>query len=53
MAGEHSIARKHLRGILAMVDSGGGVGELGLTGLLERMYCKFMRIFELEGQPYY
>ncbi|KAI1426870.1 hypothetical protein F5Y12DRAFT_238238 [Xylaria sp. FL1777] len=41
-AGEHTIARKHLKGVFAMVNSSGGAGELGLTGLLERMYRKFM-----------
>ncbi|KAK3353823.1 hypothetical protein B0T25DRAFT_545432 [Lasiosphaeria hispida] len=46
--GEHTIARKHLKGVLAMVDSSGGAGELGLTGLLERMYRKFMGVFKLE-----
>ncbi|KAI1746711.1 hypothetical protein F4782DRAFT_41216 [Xylaria castorea] len=47
-AGEHAIARKHLKGVLAMVDSSGGAGELGLTGLLERMYRKFMGTLELK-----
>lgn len=31
-----------------MVDSSGGAGELGLTGLLERMYRKFMGAFEIK-----
>ncbi|GAB1311917.1 hypothetical protein MFIFM68171_02127 [Madurella fahalii] len=47
-AGEHTIARKHLKGVLAMVDSSGGTRELGLTGLLERMYRKFMEALELK-----
>ncbi|TGJ79593.1 hypothetical protein E0Z10_g9167 [Xylaria hypoxylon] len=47
-AGEHTIARKHLKGVIAMVDSSGGVGELGLTGLLERMYRRFMGTLELK-----
>ncbi|KAI0451918.1 hypothetical protein F5B21DRAFT_485060 [Xylaria acuta] len=46
-AGEHTIARKHLKGVLAMVNSSGGAGELGLTGILERMYRKFMGALEL------
>ncbi|KAL2820657.1 hypothetical protein BJX63DRAFT_379851 [Aspergillus granulosus] len=32
--GEHAIARQHLKGVVAMVDSRGGAGELGLTDLL-------------------
>ncbi|KAI1302209.1 hypothetical protein F5Y03DRAFT_362042 [Xylaria venustula] len=47
-AGEHTIARKHLKGVIAMVDSSGGAGNLGLTGLLERMYRKFLVVLELE-----
>ncbi|KAI0967669.1 hypothetical protein F4678DRAFT_445144 [Xylaria arbuscula] len=48
-AGEHTIARKHLKGVVAMVDSRGGVGNLGLTGLLERMYRKFTVELELKN----
>ncbi|KAH6855509.1 hypothetical protein B0I37DRAFT_365060 [Chaetomium sp. MPI-CAGE-AT-0009] len=47
-AGEHAIARKHLKGVLAMVNSRGGAGELGLTGLLERMFRKFLETLELK-----
>ncbi|KAF2970336.1 hypothetical protein GQX73_g3219 [Xylaria multiplex] len=47
-AGEHTIARKHLRGVVAMADSRGGASQLGLTGLLERMYRKFMGVLELK-----
>ncbi|KAK3290217.1 uncharacterized protein B0H64DRAFT_60783 [Chaetomium fimeti] len=46
-AGEHAIAQKHLKGVLAMVNSRGGAGELGLTGLLERMYQRFMETLEM------
>ncbi|KAI1365928.1 hypothetical protein F5Y08DRAFT_327673 [Xylaria arbuscula] len=46
--GEHNIARKHLKGVLAMVAFSGGAERIGLTGLLERMYRKFMEIFELK-----
>ena len=48
-AGEHTIAQKHLRGVSAVVDSSGGVKGVGLTGLLERMYGKFMRILEVSS----
>ncbi|KAL2849805.1 hypothetical protein BJX68DRAFT_237816, partial [Aspergillus pseudodeflectus] len=48
--GEHGIARKHLRGVVAMVDSRGGTGELGLTGLLERMYQRLMGALEIETE---
>ncbi|KAI0447480.1 hypothetical protein F4803DRAFT_574686 [Xylaria telfairii] len=49
-AGEHNIARKHLKGVVAMVDSRGGARELGLTGLLERMYRKFMGALDLKDR---
>lgn len=48
-AGELPTAQKHLRGVNAMVNSGGGAGELGLTGLLERMYWKFMGTLDLQA----
>ncbi|KAK5654696.1 hypothetical protein OQA88_7020 [Cercophora sp. LCS_1] len=48
-AGEHTVARKHVEGVAAMVNSSGGVEELGMTGLLEQMYRKLMEIFVLEG----
>ncbi|KAK0701155.1 hypothetical protein B0T21DRAFT_379285 [Apiosordaria backusii] len=51
ISGEHTIARTHLKGVLAMVDSSGGPGELGLTSLLERMYRRFMVEFALEPPP--
>ncbi|KAH6635879.1 hypothetical protein F5144DRAFT_565710 [Chaetomium tenue] len=47
-AGEHDIARKHLNGVFGMVNSCGGVGELGLTGLMERMYRRFIEILGLQ-----
>lgn len=47
-AGEHTIAREHLKGVLALVDSSGGARELGLTGLLERMYRRFIEALELD-----
>ncbi|KAL5335543.1 hypothetical protein BJX70DRAFT_401447 [Aspergillus crustosus] len=40
--GEHAVAQKHLRGVVAMVDSRGGARQLGLTGLLERMYQRLI-----------
>ncbi|VUC30673.1 unnamed protein product [Clonostachys rosea] len=42
-SGEHSIARKHLQGVLAMVEFSGGPRSIGLTSLLERMYRIFLR----------
>jgi hypothetical protein len=33
-----------------MVDSRGGAGELGLTGLLERMYRRLMGALEIETE---
>ncbi|KAK0648648.1 hypothetical protein B0T16DRAFT_491403 [Cercophora newfieldiana] len=45
--GERAIAQRHLKGVFAMVDSSGGAEELGLTGLLERMYGKFMEVLGL------
>jgi hypothetical protein len=46
-AGEHTIAQKHVQGVVAMVDSSGGARGLGLTGLLERMYQRFLVAFSL------
>ncbi|KAK0619567.1 hypothetical protein B0T14DRAFT_603342 [Immersiella caudata] len=46
---EHTVAQKHVQGVMAIVESSGGAAELGLTGLLERMYRKFISVFELEG----
>ncbi|KAL4884467.1 hypothetical protein BJY04DRAFT_215434 [Aspergillus karnatakaensis] len=46
-AGEHDVARKHVEGVIAMVDSRGGAEEIGLTGLLQRMYQKFIEALEL------
>ncbi|KAK0716090.1 hypothetical protein B0H67DRAFT_645758 [Lasiosphaeris hirsuta] len=50
-SGEHAIAREHLKGVIAMVNSRGGTGELGLTGLLERMYRAFMGVFQELKDP--
>ena len=49
MAGEHTVVQKHLKGVHAMVETSGGADALGLTGLLERMYQKFMGILELKA----
>ncbi|KAK4450270.1 hypothetical protein QBC34DRAFT_484523 [Podospora aff. communis PSN243] len=45
---EHAVARRHLKGVIAIVNSGGGTTELGLAGLLERMYRKLVEAFGLE-----
>ena len=47
MSGEHNIARKHVQGVVAMVQSGGGPESLGLTGLLERMCHIFTKELKL------
>ena len=36
-----------------MVDSGGGAAAIGLTGLLERMYRRFIEFLELNGPEIY
>ncbi|KAL5351898.1 hypothetical protein ACLOAV_003760 [Pseudogymnoascus australis] len=47
-SGEHSIARKHLQGVLAMIQFNGGPKPLNLTGLLLRMYHRFIVSLGLE-----
>ncbi|CAG9996122.1 unnamed protein product [Clonostachys byssicola] len=42
-SGEESIARKHLQGVLAMVEFSGGPRSIGLSSLLERIYHVFLR----------
>ncbi|CAI6081942.1 unnamed protein product [Clonostachys chloroleuca] len=49
-SGEQSIARKHLQGVLAMVQFSGGPRSIGLTSLLERMYNIFLRELRLLDQ---
>ncbi|CAH0035307.1 unnamed protein product [Clonostachys rhizophaga] len=46
-SGEQIIARKHLEGVLAMVQFSGGPKSIGLTSLLERMYHIFLRELRL------
>ncbi|KAI3316642.1 hypothetical protein HD806DRAFT_517021 [Xylariaceae sp. AK1471] len=45
--GEDNIARKHLQGVLTMVQFIGGPKSLGLTGLLERMCHRFVKALRL------
>ncbi|KAI1817710.1 hypothetical protein GGS20DRAFT_483914 [Poronia punctata] len=47
VSGEYGIARKHLQGVLAMIQFSGGPKSIGLTGLLKRMYDRFLISLEL------
>jgi hypothetical protein len=46
---EYENARKHLKGVVAMVDASGGATKLGLAGLVDRMYQRFRVALDLEG----
>ena len=41
-AGHTEIAKKHLEGTYAMVELAGGPHRLGITGLLETIYNRFV-----------
>jgi len=45
--GEQGIARKHLQGVLAMVQFSGGPKALGLSSLLQRMCDLFLKELRL------
>jgi len=47
-SGEPGIARKHLQGALAMIQFKGGPKSFSLTGLLERMYHKFIKVLKIK-----
>jgi hypothetical protein len=45
---------KHLEGTFAMVELAGGQRNLGITGLLETIYNRFVttRFFESKAKPW-
>ncbi|EPE26569.1 hypothetical protein GLAREA_02482 [Glarea lozoyensis ATCC 20868] len=48
-SGELGIARKHLQGAFAMIHFAGGPIPLRLTGLLERMYNRFIALLSIDA----
>ena len=46
-SGEYGIAREHLQGVLAMIQFSGGLKSLCITGLLQRMYDRFIMSLKL------
>ncbi|PVI03966.1 hypothetical protein DM02DRAFT_625290 [Periconia macrospinosa] len=48
-AGEDGAARKHLQGVMAMIHFSGGIESIGVRGLVERMFRRFITLHELEN----
>ncbi|KAM0079780.1 hypothetical protein ACKRZS_008082 [Fusarium odoratissimum] len=47
--GEATVARQHIQGVFAMIEAAGGSQCLDGTGLLKRMYLRFLEMRESPG----